>query len=66
MYPGEGACCNAYRLRRMRRLQMLEEKKAWKRETGFNRVETIAEMNTERFRAEFDSEPFNNKLYNPR
>ena len=55
-----------HRLGRMRRLQMLEEKKACKRETGFSRVETIAEMNAERFRADFDSEPFSTKLYNPK
>ena len=39
----------SHRLGRTSHVQMLEEKKAWKRETGFNRVETIAEMNAERF-----------------
>ena len=50
----------------MRRLRMLEEKKAWKREVGFNKVETTDEMDAERFRAGFDSEPFDAKLYIPR
>ena len=65
MYPGEGACCNA-KTRVNASLADARREKAWKREAVFNGVETIAEMNTERFGAEFDSEPFNTKLYNPR
>ena len=33
-----------HRLRQMRRLLMHEEHKAWKREFGFDRIETAAEM----------------------
>ena len=33
-----------HRLERMLRLLMLEEQKAWKREGGFDRIETTAEM----------------------
>ena len=42
---------------------MLEELKTCKREVGFDRIETAAEMDTQRFRASFDSEPFYTKLY---
>ena len=45
---------------------MLEEKKAWKREAGFDRTETTAEMDAERLRAGFDPQPFYTELYNPR
>ena len=50
----------------MRRLWMLEEQEAWKREAGFDRIEIIAETDAQRFRPGFDSEPFYSKLYNPR
>ena len=50
----------------MRRLQMLEEKKAWNREAGFSRIETIAEMYAQRVYAGFDSEPLYTGRYNPR
>ena len=33
----------------MRRLLMLKEQKAWKRQVGFNRIATAAEMNAQRF-----------------
>ena len=33
-----------HRLEQMRRLLMLEEHKTWKREFGFDRIETAAEM----------------------
>ena len=39
-----------HRLERMRRLRMLEEQEAWKREPGFDRVEIIAQMDTQFFR----------------
>ena len=50
----------------MRRWRMLEEKKAWKREASFDRIETTAEMDAQRFRTGLGSEPFYTKLYNPR
>ena len=55
-----------HRLGRMRRLRMLEDKKAWKREASFDRVKTMAEMDKELLRAGFDSEPIYTNLYNPR
>ena len=45
---------------------MLEEHKAWKREVGFNRIETAAKMDAQRFRTSLVSEPFYSKMYNPR
>ena len=45
---------------------MLENQKAWKREAGFERIEIITEMDAQRFRTDFDSEPLYTKLYNPR
>ena len=53
-------------LGKMRRLLMLEEHKVWEQEVGFNRVETAAEMDTQRFRTSLVSEPFYSKMYNPR
>ena len=50
----------------MRRLLMLEEQKAWKREVGFDRIDTAAEMDTQRFRTSLVSEPFYSKMCNPR
>ena len=55
-----------YRLGQMRRLRMLEEQKAWKREVGFGRTETAAEMDAQRFRTNLVSEPFYSKMCNPR
>ena len=55
-----------HRLGQMRRLQMLEEQKAWKQEAGFDRIDTAAEMDAQRFRTSLVSEPFYNKLFNPR
>ena len=53
-------------LGRARRLRMFEEQEAWKREAGFDRIETIAQMREQYFLAGFDSESLNTKLYNPR
>ena len=39
-----------HRLGQMRRLLMYEKHKAWKREFGFNRIETVAEMDEKRSR----------------
>ena len=39
-----------HRLGQMRRLLMNEKHKAWKREFGFDRIETAAEMDEKRFR----------------
>ena len=50
----------------MRHLRMLEELKTYKREVGFDRIETAAEMDTQHFRASFGSESFYTKLYDPR
>ena len=51
-----------HRQGRMRHLRILEDKKAWKREVGFDKVETTDEMDAERSRAGFDLEPFYTKL----
>ena len=45
-------------LAQMRRLLMLEEQKAWKRESGFDRIEKAAEMDEKRFRTSLVSDPF--------
>ena len=51
----------------MRRLLMLEEHKTWKREFGFDRIETAAEMDEKRFRTSLVSEPFfYSNMLNPR
>ena len=55
-----------HRLGRMRRLRMLEKQKAWKREAGLGRIDTVAEMDAQRFRTNLVSEPFYGKLCNPR
>ena len=55
-----------HRLGQMRRLRMLEEQKAWKREAGFDRIDTAAEMDAQRFRTNLVSEHFYSKLFNPR
>ena len=57
-----------HRLRQMRRLvMMLEEQKALKREIGFDRNETAAEMDAQRFRASLVSEHFFYRtMFNPR
>ena len=56
-----------HRLEQIRRLLMLEEQKAWKREVGFDRIETAAEMDTERFRTSLVSKPFfYRNMFNPR
>ena len=46
-----------HRLERMRRFRILEEQDTWKREGGFDQIETIAQMDAQRFRAGFDSRP---------
>ena len=56
----------AHRLERMSRLRMLEKQKVWKLEAGFDRIDITAEMDAQRFRTGFDSEPFYTKLYNRR
>ena len=45
---------------------MLEKQKAWKRETGFDRLEIIVEIHAQRLHAGFDSEPLYTGLYNPK
>ena len=45
---------------------MLEEQKAWTREVGFDRFETAAEMDAQRFRTSLVSQPFYSKLCSPR
>ena len=55
-----------HRLWQMRRLRMLEKQKAWKREAGFDRIDRAAEMDAQRFRTNLVSEPFYNKLDDPR
>ena len=56
-----------HRLGQMRRLLMLEEKKAWKREVGFDYIDTAAEMDARRSRTNIVSEPFFfSKVFNPR
>ena len=47
-----------YRLGQMRRLLMLEEQKAWKREVGFDYIDTEAEMDARRSRANIASNLF--------
>ena len=39
----------------MRCLRMLEGQKAWKQEAGFDRVDTAAEIDAERFRTLFQN-----------
>ena len=55
-----------HRLELMLRLRMLEEQEAWKRETGFDRIEIIAQIDAQHFPAGFDSEHLYSKLYNSR
>ena len=51
----------------MRRLLMLEEQKAWKREAGFVYIETAAEMDAQRFRTSLVSETFlYRNMFDPR
>ena len=54
-----------HKLGRMGRLRMLEEQKAWKREAGFDRIETMAETLEQQFIASFHSKPLDTRLYNP-
>ena len=55
-----------HRLGQMHRLRMLEEKKAWKREVGFDRIDTAAGMDAKRFRTSLVSETIYSKLFNLR
>ena len=56
-----------HRLGQLRRLLMLEEQKTWKREVGFDHVETAAEMDAQRFRTSLVSESFFYRIMlNPR
>ena len=55
-----------HRLKPMRCLRMPEEQKVWKREAGFDRTETTAEIDAERLLTGVESEPFYTKLYNLR
>ena len=51
----------------LRHLRMLEEQKAWKREAGFEYIETSAEMDARRSRTNLVSAPFlYRKMFNPR
>ena len=50
-----------YRLRQMRCLLMHEKHKAWKREFGFDRIETAAEMDKKRFRT--STSPVSNPFF---
>ena len=51
----------------MHRSLMLEKQKAWKREVDFDRIETAAEMDAQRFLASLVSEPFfYRNMSNPR
>ena len=45
---------------------MLNDQKAWKRDASFDRIEITAEMDEQRLRTGFDSQPFYTKLYNSR
>ena len=47
-----------HRLGQIRRLLMLEEQKVWKREAGFDCIETAAEMDARRSRSNVVSETF--------
>ena len=53
----------------MQRVRMLEKQAAWKRESGFKRIEIIAvmyEQTLRRLHVGFDSEPLYTVLYYPR
>ena len=47
-----------HRQGKIRRLLMLEKQKAWKREFGFDCIETAAAMDEKRFRTSLVSDPF--------
>ena len=56
-----------HRLGKMCRLLMLEEQKTWKREVGFDRIGTAAEMDEKRFRTSLVLDPFfYRNMSNPR
>ena len=49
-YIRVGELASTHRLGKMRRLRMLEGQRAWKREASFDRIDTAAEVNAQRFR----------------
>ena len=56
-------------LEKMRRVQTIEKQPAWKREGGFDRIETMAEVHAEtlrRMHAGYGPEPYYTGLFNPR
>ena len=55
-----------HRLRQMRCLRMLEEKKSCKGGPGFDRIETVAKMDAQRFHTSLNSEPFYKKAFHSR
>ena len=56
-----------HRTGQMRRLLMLKEQKAWKREFGFDCIETAAEIDEKRFHTSLVSDPFFfRNMFNPR
>ena len=56
-----------HRLGQMRRLRMLQEQKSWKREVGFDYIDTAAELDARRSRTNLVLEPFfYSKTSNPR
>ena len=56
-----------HRLGQMRRLLMIEEQKAWKREAGFDYIERAAEMDARRSRSNTVSKTFFcRNVFNPR
>ena len=55
-----------HRRGQMLHLRMLEKQKTWKREAGFDYIETAAEMDTRRSRTNLVSEPFfYRNMFNP-
>ena len=56
-----------HRLGQMRRFRILKEQKVWKREVGFDYIDTAAEMDARRSRTNLVSECFfYSKMFNPR
>ena len=56
-----------HRLGQTRRLRMLEGQKSWKREAGFEYIDTAAEMDARRSRTNLVLQPFlYSKMFNPR
>ena len=56
-----------HRLGQIRCLRMIEEQKAWKREAGFDYIDTAAEIDAQRSRTNLVSDfVFCSKMFNPR